>query len=47
MSARGYSEEFAHQIFAQIKGFGDYGFPESHSASFALLVYVFSLAQVS
>ena len=40
MSARGYSEEFAHQIFEQIKGFGDYGFPESHSASFALLVYV-------
>ena len=40
MNARGYSEEFAHQIFEQIKGFGDYGFPESHSASFALLVYV-------
>ena len=40
MSERGYSEKFAKQIFEQIKGFGDYGFPESHSASFALLVYV-------
>jgi len=35
-----YSEKFALQIFEQIKGFGEYGFPESHSASFALLVYV-------
>ncbi|HEY1990970.1 MAG TPA: OB-fold nucleic acid binding domain-containing protein, partial [Gammaproteobacteria bacterium] len=35
----GYSEEFAHRIFEQIKGFGEYGFPESHSASFALLAY--------
>ncbi|MCQ8117407.1 error-prone DNA polymerase, partial [Methylomonas rosea] len=40
MRARGYSQEFAQRIFQQIKGFGDYGFPESHSASFALLAYV-------
>ena len=40
MAERGYSPEFAERIFNQIKGFGDYGFPESHSASFALLVYV-------
>ncbi|MEL7310679.1 MAG: error-prone DNA polymerase [Pseudomonadota bacterium] len=40
MQERGYSDAFAAQIFAQIKGFGEYGFPESHSASFALLVYV-------
>ncbi len=40
MRARGYDEGFAQQIFNQIKGFGEYGFPESHSASFALLVYV-------
>ncbi len=40
MQARGYTEEFAQRIFKQIKGFGDYGFPESHSASFALLAYV-------
>ncbi|MFK8052664.1 MAG: error-prone DNA polymerase [Woeseiaceae bacterium] len=40
MHARGYSDAFAEQIFAQIKGFGEYGFPESHSVSFALLVYV-------
>ena len=42
MASRGYSEEFARQIFRQIQGFGEYGFPESHSASFALLVYVSS-----
>lgn len=42
MMSRGYSEEFAKQIFAQLKGFGSYGFPESHAASFALLVYVSS-----
>ena len=42
MRARGYSEEFARQIYRQIEGFGEYGFPESHSASFALLVYVSS-----
>ena len=40
MRQRGYEEEFARQIFKQILGFGEYGFPESHSASFALLVYV-------
>ncbi len=40
MRKRGYGEAFAKQIFRQILGFGEYGFPESHSASFALLVYV-------
>jgi error-prone DNA polymerase len=40
MIERNYSEEFARRIFNQIKGFGEYGFPESHAASFALLVYV-------
>ena len=40
MGARGYREAFARQIYQQILGFGEYGFPESHSASFALLVYV-------
>jgi error-prone DNA polymerase len=40
MRRRGYDESFARQIFNQILGFGEYGFPESHSASFALLVYV-------
>jgi error-prone DNA polymerase len=40
MLDRGYTEEFAGRIFNQIKGFGEYGFPESHAASFALLVYV-------
>ncbi len=40
MRERGYEEEFARQIFRQILGFGEYGFPESHAASFALLVYV-------
>jgi error-prone DNA polymerase len=39
MLARGHSREFAERLFSQMKGFGDYGFPESHSASFALLVY--------
>ncbi len=39
MRERGYSEAFAEQIFKQIEGFGSYGFPESHAASFALLVY--------
>jgi error-prone DNA polymerase len=42
MKSRGYEESFARQIFKQIKGFGEYGFPESHSASFALLAYVSS-----
>ncbi|WP_373353348.1 error-prone DNA polymerase [Pseudoroseicyclus sp. CXY001] len=40
MVARGYEEDFARRCFDQIKGFGEYGFPESHAASFALLVYV-------
>ena len=40
MVARGYEAEFAERCFNQIKGFGYYGFPESHAASFALLVYV-------
>lgn len=40
MRNRGYDENFAQQVFKQIEGFGEYGFPESHSASFALLVYV-------
>jgi error-prone DNA polymerase len=39
MLARGYSADFAARIFEQIKGFGSYGFPESHAASFALLTY--------
>ena len=40
MTARGYDPSFAQACFEQIKGFGSYGFPESHAASFALLVYV-------
>ena len=40
MLARGYSLDFAQRLFKQIQGFGVYGFPESHSASFALLAYV-------
>ncbi len=40
MSARGYERAFAQRCFNQIKGFGEYGFPESHAASFAHLVYV-------
>ena len=39
MHQRGYTEEFARQIIAQIRGFSDYGFPEAHAASFALLAY--------
>jgi error-prone DNA polymerase len=42
MVARGYDPEFAARCFSQIKGFGEYGFPESHAASFAHLVYVSS-----
>ena len=42
MRERGYEEAFARQIYQQILGFGEYGFPESHSASFAMLVYVSS-----
>ena len=40
MTARGYDSEFAMRCFKQIEGFGTYGFPESHAASFALLVYI-------
>ncbi|MGY5809417.1 error-prone DNA polymerase [Rhizobium sp. LEGMi198b] len=42
MAERGYEREFAKNCFEQIKGFGEYGFPESHAASFALLVYASS-----
>jgi error-prone DNA polymerase len=42
MVARGYDPDFSVRCFNQIKGFGEYGFPESHAASFALLVYVSS-----
>ncbi len=40
LTANGYSGDFAKRLFKQIQGFGDYGFPESHAASFALLAYV-------
>jgi error-prone DNA polymerase len=40
MVKKGYKEEFAARVFKQLEGFGSYGFPESHAASFALLVYV-------
>ncbi|TRZ91234.1 MAG: error-prone DNA polymerase [Rhodocyclaceae bacterium] len=40
MRERGYADDFAGALYRQIEGFGDYGFPESHAASFALLVYV-------
>jgi error-prone DNA polymerase len=42
MTGRGYTEEYAKRVFKQLEGFGSYGFPESHAASFALLVYVSS-----
>ena len=42
MKENGYSPSFAEQVFNQIKGFGEYGFPQSHSASFALLAYASS-----
>ncbi len=42
MTDRGYGQDFAERCFRQIEGFADYGFPESHAASFALLVYVSS-----
>ncbi|MGI9491219.1 MAG: error-prone DNA polymerase, partial [Geminicoccaceae bacterium] len=42
MTRRGYERDFAERCFKQIEGFGDYGFPESHSASFSKLVYVSS-----
>ncbi|MFM7293660.1 MAG: error-prone DNA polymerase [Burkholderiales bacterium] len=40
MLERGYTSDYAEQIYQQMQGFGEYGFPESHAASFALLVYV-------
>ncbi|MEO6722623.1 MAG: error-prone DNA polymerase [Ferruginibacter sp.] len=42
MMANGYTREYAQRVFKQLEGFGSYGFPESHAASFALLVYVSS-----
>lgn len=42
LADNGYSEDFAERLYKQILGFGEYGFPESHSASFALLAYVSS-----
>jgi error-prone DNA polymerase len=42
MTTRGYEMEFAERIFSQLEGFGSYGFPESHAASFALLAYASS-----
>jgi len=42
MKDKGYTEEYAKRVFRQLEGFGSYGFPESHAASFALLVYVSS-----
>lgn len=42
MTKNGYKEDFARRVFRQLEGFGSYGFPESHAASFALLVYISS-----
>ena len=42
MMKNGYTAEYAQRVFKQLEGFGSYGFPESHAASFALLVYVSS-----
>ncbi len=42
MVAKGISQQFAEQVFEQVRGFGEYGFPESHSASFALIAYAAS-----
>ncbi|MEP6749337.1 MAG: error-prone DNA polymerase [Bacteroidota bacterium] len=42
MVKNGYTQEYAHRVFKQLEGFGSYGFPESHAASFAQLVYVSS-----
>ena len=42
MVEKGYTHEYAERIFKQIQGFGEYGFPESHAAGFALLAYVSS-----
>src|SRR5205085_2443402 len=40
MRAKGLPDEYAERVFKQIRGFGEYGFPESHAASFALLAYI-------
>ena len=40
MTRNGYSADFAERVFRQLRGFSQYGFPESHAASFALLVWV-------
>src|SRR4029079_19162233 len=45
MTARGYDPEFAERTFKQLEGFGSYGFPESHAASFALIAYASSWAK--
>ena len=42
MMKNGYALEYAQRVFKQLEGFGSYGFPESHAASFALLVYISS-----
>ena len=42
MVAKGYEREFAEKTFRQLEGFGSYGFPESHAASFALIAYASS-----
>jgi error-prone DNA polymerase len=42
MVARGYEQAFAEKTFRQLEGFGSYGFPESHAASFALIAYASS-----
>ncbi|MDO6575546.1 hypothetical protein, partial [Staphylococcus pasteuri_A] len=42
MVARGYDRDFAERTFRQLEGFGSYGFPESHAASFALIAYASS-----
>ena len=46
MVANGYEQEFAEQTFKQLEGFGSYGFPESHAASFALIAYASVLGEV-
>ena len=46
MTANGYTRDFAERTFKQIEGFGSYGFPESHAASFALIAYASCLAEV-
>ena len=46
MLKNGYTEEYARRVFHQLEGFGSYGFPESHAASFALLVYISAWVKV-